>query len=289
MGSYKICTSQIATTLFDNALCTCDDAEIAGYLQTTAFSSAGGNSPGGAAVGINNSLHDQRGLHQRGWVALSIAGSSSPTSRSSAIWRRQEAPEAPKAQPLIPGYTPEWGGTERSAGDFTVRSRPRDLQGVAVTHQGNVVAIPLTVRSARTRWAAVSVPPPCDCKNVTFRPRARRRKGKRTTTTQPLGLSPTEWTNVLVDTKATLPCGTYYLSSIQIGWQPRHRGPLDGSRSSLAPNVTVIGNLQFTTLSPTAEIDIFIENDLNLVGLAVFRRQDAARSDTHLRRGRRQR
>ena len=79
-GSYTECTSQIASTLFENALCTCDDVHVAGYLETTAFNSLGGADAGGvplgAAVGVNNAYSISAGYTQIGG-SFSIAGSSS--------------------------------------------------------------------------------------------------------------------------------------------------------------------------------------------------------------------
>jgi hypothetical protein len=259
MGSYNICTSQIATTLFDNALCTCDDAEIAGYLQTTAFNSNGGNTTSGAAVGINNSYKISAGYTNVGG-SLSIAGTSSVA----FIGYLETAGDLRlEGTGTIPGYT-KVGRNGWFGGNFT------DLGPATVVgdlhHQGSVVAIPLSVGGANTT-TPVTVLPPCDCANVLNIP-AIVAQGKLKNDDAAIGLSATQWTNVLTLTKATLPCGSYYLDSIRIG------GSLDIQVTGrvalfIGADITVIGNLQFH-LDPTAEIDIFIENDLNLVGLAVF-------------------
>src|SRR5512140_920494 len=76
-GSYQTCTGRIAETRFVNALCTCKNASITGYLRTQAFDSAQGLTPDlGGSVGINQTYLNSVGFTDVGG-ALSIAGHDS--------------------------------------------------------------------------------------------------------------------------------------------------------------------------------------------------------------------
>ena len=62
-GSYQTCTGSIAETRFVNALCTCKNASITGYIRTRAFDSAQGTSVDlGGSVGINGAYLNSYGF-----------------------------------------------------------------------------------------------------------------------------------------------------------------------------------------------------------------------------------
>ncbi len=263
-GSYSICTSQIASTLFENALCACDDAHVAGYLQTTSFNSSGldgGSALTGAAVGINDTYSISAGYTHVGG-SLSIAGS---TSVAFIGYVETDGDLRLGGAATIPGYTQ----VNRNAwleGNFTDLG-PATVAG-DLHHQGTVTALPLSVSGTKTN-GPVTIAPPCPCGAANILDVAAIvAEGATANDDTAAGLTPSSWTNVLVDDTVTLPCGRYYLNSIQIG------GSLNiqvTGRVALfvAADVTVIGNLQIT-LGPNAQIDIFITGNLDLVGLAVF-------------------
>jgi len=264
-GSYTVCTSQIASNLFADALCACDDVQIAGYLQTSSFNSAGGSGSGssstGAAVGINNSYRISAGYTEVGG-SLSIAG---PNSVAFIGYVETYGDLTLLGAATIPGYTRShrngWLG-----GNFTDLG-PADFTG-NLRHQGSVVAIPLSVGGTNTT-GPVSIPPPCACgaKNQ-LDVAAIVAQGLTSNDDAAAGLAPGAWTNVLVNDKISLPCGRYYLDSIRIA------GSLEITLTGrvamfIGADITVLGNLQFH-LGSNAELDLFVANDLNLVGLAVF-------------------
>jgi len=264
-GTYSICTSQIASTLFENALCTCDDAHIAGYLQTTAFNSLsgsdGGTSPTGAAVGINNAYSISAGYTHVGG-SLSVAGSSSVAFIG---YIETDGDLRLAGGATIPGYT-QVGRNGWLGGDFTDLG-PTTVGG-DLHHQGTVTAIPLSVGGANTS-GPVTVTPPCPCgaKNI-LDVASIVAQGLASNDDKAVGLTPSSWTNVLVDQSVTLPCGQYYFDSIRIA------GSLKIAVTGrvalfIGADISVLGTLQIT-LGPTAQIDIFVTNDLNLVGYAVF-------------------
>ncbi len=262
-GSYNICTLQIAGTLFQSALCTCNDANVAGYLQTSGFSSLGqgGSTQVGSPVGINNSYQISAGYTEVGG-SFSVAGSDSVKfiGYLEAYGDLRLAGSA-----TVPGYTKAhrngWLG-----GNFTDIG-PADFGG-DLHHQGSVVAVPLSVGGTNSS-GPVTVTPPCPCgsKNI-LDVAAIVAQGQAKNDNAAIGLDPAAWTNVLTIDTVTLPCGSYYLNSIQIGGsltlQVTGRVAL-----FIGADITVLGELQ-VQLSSTAEIDIFIKNDLNLVGYALF-------------------
>jgi hypothetical protein len=259
-GMYSVCTAQIAATLFENALCTCTNTQVAGYLQTTGFNSTTG-APAGAAVGINNDYKISAGYTHVGG-SLSIAG---PDSVAFFGYVEADGDLRLEGTSSIPGYTK----VHRNgwlASKFTDLG-PADFSG-DLHHAGQVVAIPLSVGGSNVS-GAVSIPPPCPCQpsNILDVP-AIVSQGQAQNDDAMIGLSPSAWVNLLVDQTITLPCGRYYLDSIQIG------GKLIMNVTGrvalfIGADVTVIGELQIL-LDSTAQIDIFIENDLDLVGYAVF-------------------
>ena len=264
-GKYNECTSQLASTLFENALCTCNNATIAGYLQTTAFNSSAAGDAGisaiGAAVGINNSYTISAGYTNVGG-SLSIDG---PNSVAFIGYLKTEGDFRLAGVGTIPGYT-NIGRNGWLEGNFTDLG-PASFAG-DLHHEATVIAIPLSVTGSNT-MAPVTVTPPCPCEaSQILDVAAVVAQGLASNDDAKIGLSPSAWSNVAVIEKATLPCGRYYLDSLRIV------GSLEVTVTGrvalfVGADITVIGNLQFH-LDPGAEIDIFIENDLNLVGLAVF-------------------
>jgi hypothetical protein len=263
-GSYTVCTSQIAGTLFQSALCTCDSASVAGYLRTSGFNSLGqqgSNTPVGSPVGINNSYKISAGYTEIGG-SFAVAGTDSVSfiGYLEAYGDMRLAGSA-----IVPGYTK----AHRNGwlvGDFTDIG-PADFEG-DLHHQGSVTAVPLSVGGTNSS-GSVTVSPPCPCgpKDI-LDVAAIVAQGKASNDNAAIGLDPGAWTNVITIDTVTLPCGSYYLNSIQIGGsltlQVTGRVAL-----YVGADITVIGELQ-VQLSSAAEIDIFIQNDLNLVGYALF-------------------
>ncbi len=259
-GNYDECTAQIAATLFENALCTCNDAEVAGYLHTSGINSNTG-AAAGAPVGINHDYKISAGYTDIGG-SLSIAG---PGSAAFVGYLEADGDLRLAGTSTVPGYTDVhrngWlGGKFTDIGPATF--------GGDLHHEGQVVAIPLSVSGTNTTQTLTTTPPcPCQPSNI-LDVASIVAQGAAKNDDATIGLSPSAWVNVLVDDTVTLPCGRYYLDSIQIG------GSLVMNVTGrvalfIGADVTVIGQLKIV-LDSAAQIDIFIENDLNLVGYAVF-------------------
>ena len=100
-GSYQTCTGRIAESHFMNALCTCQDAHVAGYLRSRAFNSKKGTSVDlGGSVGINQT-YVTAGFTDVGG-AFSIAGSQSLTF---AGYLKTGGDLRTEGTTMVPGYT----------------------------------------------------------------------------------------------------------------------------------------------------------------------------------------
>lgn len=267
---HLLCTGQVAANTFLTALRTCNDTRLAGYLHTRAFDS--GNGPykegvddGGGAVGINHSYFVSAGYSDVGG-SFAIAGDDS-LSMAGFVQARGDLKLAGSA--TVPGYTKvardAWfGGTFTDLGPVTIEG---DLH-----HEKAVNAIPLSVGGTRTQ-EPVSFDRPCNCDPASMLDvPAIVAQGKASNDNASIGLDPARLSNVVGSEELTLSCGRYYLQKI-------------GGVGSIVVNVTAravlfvdgdlvaTGNLQFK-LSPGAQIDVFIRDNLLITGNASFGDKD---------------
>jgi hypothetical protein len=267
--TWQTCTGTIAATTFINALCTCRDANMGGYLYTRGFNSsqgpAGSGNPGGAAVGINGAYSISAGYTDVGG-SFTVGGTHSST----LIGYLQVHGDMSLAdQMLVPGYTKVardgWlGASFTDVGVFDV--------GHDLHHQASVTAISLSVAGANTQ-EPVSVSPPCPCA-----PQDILDVGALVDYLQlhnddaANGVSPSVLNNVVGSATLTLPCGEYWLEQIDgLGFTTVN---VTGRVAlAIGGDLNAIGKLEFH-LDPTAEIDIFVKGNLTLGGYAVFGNQD---------------
>jgi hypothetical protein len=259
-GKYNICTSQIGETLFQSALCTCRNTEVAGYLHTSGFNSTTGQKAG-APVGINNDYKISAGYTQVGG-SMSIAG---PDSVAFIGYIEADGDLSLEGTATVPGYTQVHGNGWLGA-KFTDIG-PATFGG-DLYHQGAVVAVPLSVSGAN-KQQSVTIPDPCPCQPADILDIAAIvAQGKASNDNASIGLSPSAWVNILTIQTVNIPCGRYYLDSIQIA------GKLVLNVTGrvaifVGSDITGVGDLEIQ-LAGTAEVDLFIQNDLNLVGYGGF-------------------
>jgi hypothetical protein len=264
--SVQTCTGRIAETHFVNALCTCENASVAGYLKTRSFDSTKSTTPDlGGSVGINQTYLNSAGFTDVGG-SLSIAGSES---LSLAGYVKTGGDFRTQGSATVAGYTNVgrnmWlGNGLTDLGPVTVTG---DLHGA-----GAIVAIPLLV-SGKSYQESVAVPPPCpsgasDILNVA----ALVADAKVHNDNAKNGITPTMFNVLVGNIETTLPCGKFYIEQIagigNVIFNVTGRVALfvDGS-------IANTGNLEFR-LSPTAEIDIFVRDNLMLTGRATFGQKD---------------
>lgn len=261
-SSYKTCTGRLAETHFVSALCTCENATVAGYLRTRAFNSSKGTSLDmGGSVGVNKTYAITEGFTDVGG-SMSIAGSDS---LSFAGYLKTGADLRTQGEALVAGYT-NVGRNMWVGNGFT------DLGPVKVTGDlhmsGPIMAIPLLVEGSKTQ-EAVNIAPPCPCApNDIINVAAMVAEAKDHNDNAANGIRPAMFNLLVGNLEASLPCGRFYIEQIagvgNVIFKVTGRAALfiDGS-------VANTGNLEFQ-LAPSAEIDIFIRDNLVLTGRAVF-------------------
>jgi hypothetical protein len=265
-SSHQECTGQIAQTTFLNALCTCGDTKLVGYLNTRAFDSSQGSydpssNLGGGAVGINGAFSVGAGDTDIGG-SLSIAG---PQSLNFTGYLRVGGDLRLAGASTVTGYTEvdrdAWfGGSFTDLGPLKVK---RNLHS-----SGSVFAIPTTV-SGQTVPGAVSISPPCPCSASDFLDVAAIvADGQAHNDNAANGISPDALKNVLLNAELTLPCGRTYLSEISgVGQVTVH---VTGRAAVfVGGSVNALGALSFK-LENSGELDLFVAKDLILTGSCSF-------------------
>jgi hypothetical protein len=260
-GSYQTCTGSIAETHFSNALCTCKNANVAGYLRSRAFNSKKGTSVDlGGSVGINQT-YVTAGFTDVGG-ALSIAGSES---LAFAGYLKTGGDLRVEGKTMVPGYTEVgrdlWianGYTD--IGPLTVH---RDLHG-----SSPVMAVPITVHGKKIP-DAVTVAPPCPCEAKDILNVGGIVAEAKTDNDNATYAIDSRMLNILIgNIEVTLPCGKIYFE--QIGGVGNVIFNVTGRVAVfVGGSVANTGNLEFR-LSSGAEIDLFISGNLAVTGRAVF-------------------
>ncbi len=262
--TYDTCTGRIAETRFGNALCTCNDATMAGYLKTRAFDSRTGPAPdtleGGGSVGINHTYSITTGFTDVGG-AFTVAGSES---LSFAGFLQVGGDLRLAGEAIVAGYTKiyrnAWlGGAFTDLGPFDVGG---DL------HTGaSVMAIPVRVGGTRAAFSPFGAPCPCEPSQL-LDVGALVDDAKLHNDNAAAGIDARMLNLVVGNVDVTLPCGRFFFEHI-------------GGIGNIIVNVTgraavfvdesvdATGNLEFR-LAPGAAVDLFIRGNLVLTGRAVF-------------------
>ncbi|HMA92043.1 MAG TPA: hypothetical protein VKP30_05115 [Polyangiaceae bacterium] len=261
-GSYQSCTGRIAETRFLNALCTCNDATVAGYLKTRSFdSSAAGSTETGGSVGINDTYSITAGYTDIGGT-LSIAGSDSLTF---AGYLRLGSDLHINGSATVAGYT-------NVGRDAWLRDGLTDLGPVTV--HGNLhtaatmIALPLRVDGQKFS-ESVAVVPPCPCEPSQLLDVAKLvDDARRSNDNAHYGIDQKVLNLVVGNVEVTLPCGRFYLE--QIAGAGNIIVNVTGRVALfIEDDVAAAGNLEFR-LAAGAEMDLFIKDNLVLAGRAVF-------------------
>lgn len=257
-----VCSGQLAAGKFLNALCTCQNATVAGYLKTRSFDSVrGGPTDTGGSVGINAAYSITSGYTDVGG-SFTIAGTSS---LSFAGYLRVGNTLRTNGAATVAGYT-KVGGDAWFASGFTDLG-PVTIQG-DLHSAAPIVALPLTVSGKKVGENVTSASPcPCspedllDVGALVDDARVRNDNAR-------FGIDQKMLDLVVGNVEVTLPCGRFYLEQI-------------AGAGNIIVNVTgrvalfieddlaAAGNLEFR-LAPNAEIDIFVKDNVALTGRAVF-------------------
>jgi hypothetical protein len=268
-GSATTCTGSIAETKFLNALCTCNNATVAGYLKTRGFDSRqgafGSGTQGGGSVGINHDYAITTGYTDVGG-SLTIAG---PNSLSFAGFLEVGGNLSLAGAATVAGYTKvhrdaRLGAAFTDLGPATVLG---DLHS-----SSSVIALPLSVGGERV-GESVAVPKPCACEPSDLLDVGALVDDARVhNDNASAGIDPKMFNLAVGDVRATLPCGRFYIEhmsgigNIIVDVTGRVALFVDGS-------LDATGNIEFR-LAPQAEIDIFVRDNLVLTGRSVFGNKD---------------
>jgi hypothetical protein len=271
--SQATCAGRLAAMQFSNALCSCADVRLSDYLKTRGFDSSRGpyqegqSDDGGAAVAVNGSYSSLAGTTDV-MGSFSIAGLAEM-----------------QYVGVLSVQGDFWAGGNISATGATTVSRDAWLAGNFVGlgpltvngnlhHAGSVIALPLTAGTNQRQ--TVAVPKACPCQPADLLDvGAVVDAAKLDNDNNSLGISSGAFASVSGSVQWTLPCGRAYLSQIAgLGSVEVHVTGMaaifvDGS-------INLTGSLTFD-LAPGAEIDVFVKQDLAVLGpLAVGSRDRPA-------------
>ncbi|MBI5481837.1 MAG: hypothetical protein HY906_23475 [Deltaproteobacteria bacterium] len=266
---YEVCTNQIAENVFRNALCTCNNVTLAGYLETHSFDSnlgppGGSLDDSGGAVGINNHYSLSAGYTNVGG-SLSIAG---PQSVSFIGYLEVHGDLFLEATATVAGYTRvrrnAWFGGDVWSGALTVDGD--------VHREGSIYSIQTDIGGTETQ-APVSVAKPCDCDpshlvDVTGIVDYAATHNDNAA----IGLDPAALKDVFWAKDITLPCGRFYLDELS-GLAKITVNVTDRVALFIGGDLNTAGVVEFN-LSAGAEVDIFIKGNLVLAGVGTFGDKD---------------
>jgi hypothetical protein len=266
-ASFQTCSGSIAEQRFTNALCTCNDARIDGYLKTRGFDSErdpDGTNNGGAAVSINN-VYTNLALSAAAYTdvfgSLAISGSAPST----------------------------YYGYMKVAGDLRTTGAVTEFGYINVARDtwsaGDLICMGYTAVGRDAHYAAgfpvvatvggkllneaVRVDQMCPCGPAdVLDVAAIVADGKAHNDNQAAGIDPTLFNAVVGTVEATLPCGRIYVEQITVVGELvlNVTGP---TALFVGGSVDILGSIQ-VNLAPQATIDIFVTNTLGLVGRAAF-------------------
>ncbi|MBW2465251.1 MAG: hypothetical protein JRH11_26620, partial [Deltaproteobacteria bacterium] len=257
--STETCAGAIASRVFDHALCSCEETNVVGYLQTRSFDSGVGMSDtmAGAPVGIN-------GDYLTGGYA-NIGGSFAVSGRGGIDFGGY----------LAVGGDGRMGGDIDAIGyieigrDLHVAGNVNLLGLLSVDRDlyygGSLPLVPPDIGGSRTS-RAVTVDPPCACgAGDIVDIAAIVAAGVAENDNADVGLDPTLLASVVgLGVDITLPCGRYYLTSIGgLGTIDLH---IPGRTALFVDgDVNALGVFDID-LGPEGELDIFIRGNLLSIG-----------------------
>ena len=267
VNQYSTCTGAIAAASFANALCTCHDATFAGYLRTRGFDSGlnppdgGTSAPTAAPVGINN-------RYLSGGFT-DIAGAFAITGYDPTIF----AGYLKTADDLRSVSDLTFIGKSEIAGDGWLAGSMFSLGPVTfdgdLHHKSFAIATPLDVKGSNQQ-GLVTVAPPCNCDPAALLDVGKLiDDAKQSNDNWAIGLDPAAFSNILGSVDATLPCGRFFLNSINVPLGLLTLHVTGRVALFIDSDITTLGKLS-VDLTPGAQIDIFVRGTLHLTGEAGF-------------------
>jgi hypothetical protein len=254
MGMVSVCTGNLAQTTFTWALCSCTDVSTQDTLLTDAFNSANGPYPQsstlGGSVGVDGSFNSGNAVTIGG--SLWDSASSGVTSDSSLTVKEELHSGGPvNVQAASFGLDAFVNGAV-SGGTYSKSLTVPNGITPSATVNGMIIHVP----------PPVSVPTPCDCKPADLIPVSSIVMAHATTNDNALiGLHADVLAGPGAPARLDLPCGNYYLSSINSNVPVTivahgHTALYIGGNISPSSGLTI-------TLDPTATLDLFVRGTIS--------------------------
>jgi hypothetical protein len=256
----SVCTGNLAQTTFTWALCSCTNVSTQDTLTTDAFNSAAGpygqsNSLGGS-VGVDGNFNSGNSVTIGG--SLWDSSASGVTSDSSLTVKEELHSGGPvNVQAASFGLDAFVNGAV-SGGTYSKSLTVPNGVTPSATVNGMIIHVP-----------TVSVPTPCDCKPADLIPVASIVMAHATTNDNAaIMLNPGVLAAPGGPTRLDLPCGNYYLSSINNNVPVTivahgHVGLYIGGSISPSSGLTI-------TLDPTASLDLFVQGTISTSDVLVI-------------------
>jgi len=253
-----ICGGDLAQTTFRFGVCVCEDMALASVLETDGYNSAQGvYVPGqtGGSVGVNGTFRN---------LAVSDVGG--------ALWTGLDLRPIGAHQFRAPVHV---GGTAAAAGDIHIYDDAyitQDIAGIRWIIDGDLhipaaSTVGLAVTAQNVVREPVSVPLPCPCDpsdlvDVTGFIASHQNNNDNAA----IGLTPDAWANVNGALDVTLPCGRYYVNTLNARAEFILRAT---GRTALyiAGDLATLGIFRVELETPEAELDIFVGGNLVLAGV----------------------
>jgi hypothetical protein len=254
-GGAATCTPNLGQTTFTWALCSCTDVNVQDVLLTDAYDSTKGPYPNsktpGGGVGLDRTFTSMSSTTVGGalWASSSNGLTSDGTT---SVGEELHSGGAVNVQALTVGYDGFVNGNV-NGGTFDKNLTVPNGATVGATVKGQVIHVP----------PPVSVPPPCDCTPSNIIPVAAivQKFASPNNDNAAIGLNPAVLNGPGAPTRLDLPCGYYYLDSIQNSVEVTivahgNTGLFIGG--SITPQAALT-----ITLDPTAQLDLFVAGTIS--------------------------
>jgi hypothetical protein len=256
-GGVGSCAGNVAQTTFTWALCSCTDVNVSDILLTDAYDSTKGPYPmskgPGGGVGLDRTFNSSSTVNVGGALWASAANGLT-SSGDTTVGEELHVGGQLNAQLFTVGYDGFVNGAvSGSPATFDKNlTVPNGVTPSGTTVKGQILHVP----------PPISVPPPCDCTPSKIIPVSNIVANFKTNNDNALiGLNPAVLSGPTGTTRLDLPCGYYYLDSIQSSVPVTivaHGNTALFIGGDIAPSSGLV-----ITLDPTAQLDLLVGGTIN--------------------------
>lgn len=248
-----VCTGNLAEATFAHAICSCEDLALSAALVTDSFdSSAGPYTPGGSAgaVASNGAVRSNATMDVRGDLTAAGAGGVSAGISAAILGNLASGADLGDATATI-----DVGGDSSVAGDINLTNL--SVAGTLTVPAASTIAVSGTGSFGALVRAPVTVAPPCACAadqllDVAGFVRAHQNANYNDT----IPITPAQLDGFSGTTELALPCGLYYLQTINGTGRLTIRA--SGRVALFVDGDVGLQDLFTISLDPGAQLDLFI-------------------------------